>query len=63
MYIPAAPYCEKNAAYAQACGQAFLSGASPSDFAAENYETGWTGRATPGDLNLTGRQQLGLQDW
>jgi hypothetical protein len=63
MYIPAAPYCEKNAAYARACGQAFLSGASPADFAAENYETTWTGRATLDDLTDTGRRQLGLLDW
>lgn len=63
MYIPAAPYCDKNATYAQACGQAFLTGASPGDFAAEDYETGWTGRATLDDLTETGRKQLGLQPW
>jgi len=63
MYIPAAPYCDKNAAYARACGQAFLTGASPADFAAEDYETTWAGRATPADLNDTGRKQLGLQPW
>jgi hypothetical protein len=63
MYIPAAPHCEKNAAYAQACGKAFLTGASPGDFAAEDYETTWTGRATPADLNDTGRKQLALQSW
>ena len=61
MYIPAAPYCAKNAAYARACGQAFRTGASPGDFAAEDYETTWTGRATLADLNDTGRRQLGLQ--
>jgi hypothetical protein len=60
MYIPAAPYCAKNAAYAAACGQAFLAGASPADFAAEDYETAWTGRATLADLSATGRDQLGL---
>ena len=60
MYIPASPHCEKNAAYAAACGQAFLSGTSPSDFAAEDYETGWEDRATVHDLTLTGLQQLGL---
>jgi hypothetical protein len=60
MYIPAAPYCEKNAAYARACGQAFLTGASPADFAAEDYEATWTGRATLASLNATGRAQLGL---
>ncbi len=63
MYIPAAPYCEKNAAYAQACGEAFLTGASPGDFAAEDVETGWTGRATVDDLSETGRKQLGLEPW
>jgi len=63
MYIPAAPYCAKNAAYARACGQAFRTGASPGDFAAEDYETTWTGRATLADLNDTGRRQLGLQPW
>ena len=63
MYIPAAPYCEKNAAYARACGEAFLTGASPGDFAAEDMETGWTGRATVDDLSETGRKQLGLEPW
>ncbi len=60
MYIPASPHCEKNAAYAAQCGQAFLTGASPADFAAEDYEVGWTGRPGRDDLNATGRQQLGL---
>ncbi len=60
MYIPAAPYCAKNAAYARACGQAFLAGASPADFAAEHYESTWTGRAALANLNDTGRAQLGL---
>jgi len=45
------------------CGQSFLTGASPGDFAAEDYETTWAGRATPADLNDTGRKQLGLQPW
>ena len=43
--------------------QAFLTGASPGDFAAEDYEATWTGRATPADLNDTGRKQLDLQLW
>jgi hypothetical protein len=54
------PHTEKNAAYAAACGQAFLADASPADFAAEDYERAWTGRATLADLTPTGRQQLGL---
>ncbi|MDT7662659.1 MAG: hypothetical protein QOD04_2215 [Pseudonocardiales bacterium] len=61
MYIPASPHCAKNAEYARACGRAFLAGASPDDFAAEDYETSWTGRATVDDLNPTGREQLGLE--
>jgi hypothetical protein len=60
MYIPVSPYCEKNAAYAATCGQAFLQGSSPSDFAAEDYEVSWTGRPTTEELTPTGRQQLGL---
>jgi hypothetical protein len=60
MYIPASPYCEKNAAYAARCGQAFLAGASPSDFAGEDYEMNWVGRATVDDLSPVGRAQLGL---
>jgi hypothetical protein len=60
MYIPASPACEKNEAYAASCGQAFLTGASPSDFAPENYEMGWTGRPGASDLSPVGRAQLGL---
>ncbi len=60
MYIPAAPHCAKNAAYASSCGEAFRSGASPADFAAEDYEIGWVGRASEADLTPSGRDQLGL---
>jgi uncharacterized protein DUF1479 len=62
MYIPASPHCAKNAGYARACGQAFRAGASPGDFAAEDYEVNWAGRATVDDLNRTGRAQLGLDE-
>ena len=60
MYIPASPWCEKNAAYAAKCGQAFVKGVSPSDFAAKDYEVDWSGRPTAGELSPTGRAQLGL---
>ena len=60
MYIPASPHCEKNAAYAAACGEAFRKGVSPSDFAAEDYEVDWAGRPTVEDLSPVGRAQLGL---
>jgi hypothetical protein len=60
MYIPASPWCDKNAAYAAQCGKAFLAGTSPTDFAAEDYEVNWVGRPGVDDLNATGRAQLGL---
>jgi hypothetical protein len=60
MYIPASPYCEKNAAYAAECGQAFRKGVSPADFAAEDYEVDWAGRPTVDELSPTGRAQLGI---
>ena len=63
MYIPAAPHCEKNAAYAQAVRPGVPHRASPADFAPEDYETGWAGRATLDELSATGRRQLGLQPW
>lgn len=44
MHIPAAPHCAKNATYGAQCGRAFLAGASPDDFTAEDDETGWVGR-------------------
>jgi Protein of unknown function (DUF1479) len=60
MYIPAAPWCDKNATYARLCGEAFLGGRSPGDFAAEDYEVDFEGRATLADLTETGRRQLAL---
>ena len=63
MYIPSSPWCEKNAAYAETCGEAFLEGKSPTDFAPEDYEVDWAGRGTVGDLSAVGRKQLGLEPW
>jgi hypothetical protein len=60
MYIPAAPWCPRNEAYAEAVREAFLSGSSPSDFPAEHYERTWTGRFPVERLNATGRRGLGL---
>jgi hypothetical protein len=60
MYIPAAPWCAKNAAYARLCGEAFLGGRSPADFAAEDYEVDWIDRAGVADLDEVGRRQLTL---
>ncbi len=39
MYIPAAPMCEKNLAYARKVKAALETGASPGDFPREDYET------------------------
>lgn len=59
MYIAAAPWCEKNAAYLERQWPAFVEGKSPPDFAADNFEVDFTGRATPEDLTDLGREQLG----
>jgi hypothetical protein len=60
MYIPAAPWCPRNECYAAAVREAFITGASPSDFPAENYERDWPNRFQPGDLNQTGQRGLDL---
>ncbi len=60
MYIPAAPWCPRNETYAASVREAFLSGSSPTDFPAENYEEGWLNRFTADQLNGTGRAGLGL---
>jgi hypothetical protein len=60
MYIPAAPWCPRNAAYSVQVREALRSGASPSDFPAEHYEATWGGRFTLDDLNAIGRHGLGL---
>ena len=44
MYIPAAPWCPRNAAYAPSIQTALETGASPSDFPAEDYEKDWPNR-------------------
>ena len=60
MYIPAAPWCTKNAAYADLVREAFLAGKSPFDFPQEDYEANWPNRFQPDQLNETGRRGLGL---
>jgi hypothetical protein len=62
MYIPAAPWCPRNATYAANVRAAFLRGESPSDFPAEHYERDWANRFQPSDLNEIGRRGLGLDD-
>lgn len=58
MYIPSAPWCERNARYASAVGTAFLDGSSPGDFPDENYERDWLNRFQAAQLNDAGRAAL-----
>ena len=60
IYAGAAPYCPKNAAYLERQKRAFLEGESAPDFAPENYETRFFGRATVDDLTELGKRQMGL---
>ena len=60
MYIPAAPWCPRNERYAADVRTAFETGASPSDFPAEDYERDWPDRFAPADLNEIGRRGLGI---
>jgi hypothetical protein len=63
IYIGAAPYCAKNAAYLERQKIAFLSGKSAPDFSAENFEVDFEGRATADDLTDLGKKQMGLSAW
>lgn len=60
MYIASTPGCAKNSAYLQQQAPAFLSGKTPPDFAPDNFEVDFKGRATETDLTPLGRAQLGL---
>ena len=63
IYIGAAPWCEKNARFLSRQAESFLSGCSSPDFAAEDYEVDFTGRARAEDLSMLGLQQMGLREW
>jgi hypothetical protein len=60
IYIGAAPDCAKNRAYLPRQRAAFAAGESAPDFAPENYEVGFSGRATEADLTALGRRQMGF---
>lgn len=60
MYIASTPRCEKNTAYLERQAPAFLTGQTPPDFAPDNFEVDFKGRATEADLTPLGRSQLGL---
>jgi hypothetical protein len=63
IYIAAAPWCEKNRAFMARQASAFLAGRSSPDFAPEDYEVDFEGRATPDDLTPLGLRQMGLRAW
>ncbi|CAM3508697.1 DUF1479 domain-containing protein [Nocardioides zeicaulis] len=60
MYIPAAPWCERNEKYAATVREAFITGSSPGDFPEEHYERNWTNRFQVEQLNETGRRGMDL---
>jgi hypothetical protein len=60
MYIPAAPWCPRNEAYAASVRGAFATGSSPADFPAEHYERDWPNRFRFDGLNAAGRRGLGI---
>lgn len=60
IYIGASPKCPKNESYASKQAHSFLAGKSAPDFAAEDYEVDFDGRATLDDLTELGRRQMCL---
>jgi hypothetical protein len=63
VYVGSTPYCKKNLSYTKKQSQKFLEGKSPPDFAAEDYEINYKGRATINDLTELGKKQLGFINW
>ncbi|MEY8878033.1 MAG: YbiU family protein [Leptothrix sp. (in: b-proteobacteria)] len=63
IYIGAAPWCDKNAAFAARQAEAFTAGRSSPDFAPEHYELDHPGRAQASDLSELGLRQMGLKAW
>lgn len=60
IYIGASPRCAKNDAFITRQAERFLAGKSPPDFAPEDYEVDFLGRATIDELTDLGRAQMGL---
>jgi hypothetical protein len=60
MYISSTPGCAKNTAYLAKQAPSFLTGKTPPDFAADDFEVDFKGRGTEADLTSLGRSQLGL---
>jgi hypothetical protein len=62
MYIPSAPGCPKNSAYLEKQALSFLTGKTPPDFPADDFEVNFAGRSTLADLDERGRSQLGITE-
>jgi len=62
MYIGSAPSCPKNVAYLERQALSFIAGKTPPDFAPDNFEVDFVGRATVADLTELGRSQLGITE-
>jgi hypothetical protein len=62
MYIGSAPGCPKNSAYLERQALSFLTGKTPPDFPADNFEIDFLGRGTLADLTELGRSQLGIAE-
>ena len=62
LYIASAPGCPKNSAYLERQAPAFIAGKTPPDFAPDDFEVDFIGRATVQDLTEAGREQLGVTD-
>lgn len=60
IYVGASPKCKKNESYARRQAACFVDGRSAPDFAAEDYEVDFEGRATVADLTDLGRAQMAL---
>ena len=60
MYIAVTPGCPRNDAYRRTMLDRFERGSSPADFPDEHFETAFTGRPTPADLNELGRVHFGV---
>ena len=60
IYIGASPRCGKNEVYIRKQADKFLTGESAPDFAAEDYEVDFKGRATVDDLTEMGKAQMGV---
>jgi hypothetical protein len=63
IYIGSAPDCAKNRKFLPSQRAAFLEGRSSPDFAPEDYEVDFVGRATEADLSPLGRKQMGFDAW